>query len=165
MPLTVMRSVKSELLTPWKGQTAGWEYLLRVFLTSKIFALLLACFCSEHSFLFWVWKDTSLSWLHTQAAAIHKNRTCKKDKQCKCQNANANIYQRLQGWGCSNSGWCVRSRGGLFIQTAPQRSTHQCGHCGWTISFLTRTYISVLVCTTSKKKKTPEKSRCFHSRG
>lgn len=35
MPLSVMRSVKSELLTPWKGQAACWEYLLRMFLTSK----------------------------------------------------------------------------------------------------------------------------------
>lgn len=35
MPLSVMRSVKSELLTPWKGQPVCWEYLLRMFLTSK----------------------------------------------------------------------------------------------------------------------------------
>jgi len=41
MPLTVMRSVKSELLTPRKGQTACWEYPLRMFLTSKISVLLL----------------------------------------------------------------------------------------------------------------------------
>lgn len=49
MPLTVMRSVKSELLTPGKGQTAGWEYLLRMFLTSKIFTLLLPSSCSGQS--------------------------------------------------------------------------------------------------------------------
>lgn len=41
MPLSVMRSVKSELLTPWKGQAACWEYLLRMFLTFKISALTL----------------------------------------------------------------------------------------------------------------------------
>lgn len=47
MPLSVMRSVKSELLTSWKGQAACWEYLLGMFLTSEISALLLS-FCSGH---------------------------------------------------------------------------------------------------------------------
>lgn len=46
MPLSVMRSVKSELLTLWKGQAAGWEYLLRMFLTSQISAIMLLLFRS-----------------------------------------------------------------------------------------------------------------------
>lgn len=110
-------------------------------------------------FLFWVWKDTSLSWVHTQAAAKQKSCTCTKDKPCKCQNANANIYQRLQSWGCSNSGWCVRSRGGLFIQTAPQRSTHLGGH--WVDSIFPDKNINYCagLCHKQKLKKNNRKAK------
>lgn len=131
MPLSVMRSVKSELLTSWKGQPACWEYLLRMFLTSKISALLLLSsysglseFMTWTGFFFLVGGSTV-----AQSLATHLSRSTTRITHANSTNSgNAKMLMPTFTRGCEvglfkQRGVCKVRKGITHSQSASEVHT------------------------------------------
>lgn len=129
MPVSVIRSVKSDLLTlrkagfMWRISSEGSssETKCRVWLLTVLFWTI-----GDYSFVFGSVNRNKMSHNHcntnahdaTVRAHHDAHRDTQRHKLLKCQNANGNIYQWLGGRAVQTRRDVVRSRRGLHIHTA-----------------------------------------------